>query len=243
MKAMIKKLFFDSLERRGKYYAQVPRGVDRLCPICGYRGRFAPFGLYAVRPDAECGGCKSLERHRLLYLCLTQQRPLDGRARLLHFAPEETVTKYVKPLVERYETADLFRKDVDHNWNIEAIDAPDGSFDALICNHVLEHVDCDAALAECHRILAPGGIGIFMVPICEGLDSTYENDAADTDEQRWAHFHQTDHVRIFGRDVRDRFVAAGFRLEEFVADGALAARHGLTLGERVFLAYARGDAH
>ncbi|MBI2789639.1 MAG: class I SAM-dependent methyltransferase [Elusimicrobia bacterium] len=42
---------------------------------------------------------------------------------------------------------------------------PAGSFDTILCTQVLEHVlDTEAFVAECHRLLAKGGKGIFTVP-------------------------------------------------------------------------------
>lgn len=42
---------------------------------------------------------------------------------------------------------------------------PAGSFDTLLCTQVLEHVlETEAFIAECHRLLAAGGKGIFTVP-------------------------------------------------------------------------------
>lgn len=39
------------------------------------------------------------------------------------------------------------------------------SFDAVFCSGVLEHVDdCHAAVAECHRVLKPGGVFLVGVP-------------------------------------------------------------------------------
>jgi ubiquinone/menaquinone biosynthesis C-methylase UbiE len=49
--------------------------------------------------------------------------------------------------------------------NIESIDAPDNSYDQLICMAVLEYLNNpDRALAEIHRVLKPGGIAIITVP-------------------------------------------------------------------------------
>ncbi len=48
----------------------------------------------------------------------------------------------------------------------DAIAAPDGTFDAVVCMQVLEHVpDPGRVLAEFHRILAPGGSVHLTVPL------------------------------------------------------------------------------
>ncbi len=46
----------------------------------------------------------------------------------------------------------------------------DGSYDAVFCSGVLEHVDdCHAAVAEIHRILRPGGVLLVGVPFAQRL--------------------------------------------------------------------------
>lgn len=46
-----------------------------------------------------------------------------------------------------------------------ALPFPDGSFDAVLCTQVLEHVaDLDGRLAELHRVLKPGGVLVASVP-------------------------------------------------------------------------------
>lgn len=42
---------------------------------------------------------------------------------------------------------------------------PDGTYDAVFCSGVLEHVDdCHGAVRECHRILTSGGVFLVGVP-------------------------------------------------------------------------------
>jgi len=49
--------------------------------------------------------------------------------------------------------------------NIEAIDAPDNTYDQLICMAVIEYLKTpDRALAEMARVLTPGGIAIITMP-------------------------------------------------------------------------------
>lgn len=43
---------------------------------------------------------------------------------------------------------------------------PEGSFDTILCTQVLEHVfETEEFIAECHRLLAKGGKGIFTIPL------------------------------------------------------------------------------
>lgn len=214
----------------------------RHCPICGYQGPFAPWGKLP-RPDAMCPGCSSLERHRLFKLAFDQAKPLSPGASLLHFAPEAAVTRFVRPLCSSYVTTDFLRDDVDLKLNIEALDLPDGSFDALICSHVLEHVDDRAALAELFRILKPGGIAFLAVPMVEGWETSYEDPGIRDHRDRLVHFGQEDHVRRYGRDFRDRVRRAGFLLTEFARDGADSVRYSIIPGERVFIAAKPQQVH
>jgi SAM-dependent methyltransferase len=120
--------------------------------------------------------------------------------------------------------------------NLENIDLSDSSFDVIIANHVLEHVDDAAALTELKRVLTPKGRLLLTVPVIEGWDITYEDAAIVAPGDRAAHFGQWDHLRFYGRDIRQRISAAGFDLQEFVASGDEVVRFGLSRGERLFLA-------
>jgi len=222
-----------------------PRPVSlkaRQCPICGYQGPFAPWGKLA-RPDAMCPSCSSLERHRLFKRAFDQAKPLMPEATLLHFAPEAAVTRFVRPLCSNYVTTDFLRDDVDLKLNIEALDLPDDSFDAVICSHVLEHVDDRAALAELFRILKPGGIALLAVPMVEGWETSYEDPSITDQRDRLVHFGQEDHVRRYGRDFRNRVKQAGFLLTEFGRGGADSVRYSIIPGERVFIAAKPPQVH
>jgi len=53
------------------------------------------------------------------------------------------------------------------------IPKPDGSYDAILCNAVLEHVpDPERAMAEFHRLLAPGGTLVVSVPFLQPFHPT-----------------------------------------------------------------------
>ena len=204
------------------------------CPLCGYIGSFEA-AAHPPRYAAKCPNCRSLERHRLLGLADAERNLFDGKA-VLHFAPEPVLRKLIETKAARYVSADITHGRADKVLNIERINEPDGSWDVIVCCHVLEHVNDEAALKEMHRVLGEDGLLILMVPIIEGWESTYENLEIVDGEQREKHFGQNDHVRYYGRDLRDRIASAGFIIElEATASGEEAVRYSLMRGEKVFL--------
>ncbi len=57
--------------------------------------------------------------------------------------------------------------------DLEAIPRPDGSYDAILCNAVLEHVpNPEQVMAEFHRLLAPGGSLVVSVPFLQPFHPT-----------------------------------------------------------------------
>ncbi|MGE0667501.1 MAG: methyltransferase domain-containing protein [Sphingomonadales bacterium] len=206
----------------------------RRCPLCGFNGRFTAFGT-PLHFDVQCPKCESLERHRLFYLHCIERNELGKPETVLHFAPEAALRAVLASRVPSYITADAYQGKVDRKLDIEAIDLPPGSIDAVICNHVLEHVDDGAALHEIYRVLRPGGLLVCTVPIVEGWPASYENPAIADPAGRELHFGQHDHLRWYGRDFRDRLAAAGFGLRELTATGEETVEYGLKPGETLFL--------
>ena len=190
------------------------RGDAMFCPVCGRS--FDRFRDDWNRGNAICWRCGSHERHRAQWLLL-ERRPelLSGASSLLHFAPEWTLRRRLAAVPGiRYVTGDLFQDDVDLKLDVTALDLPDGSFDAVICSHVLEHVEDDAAaMRELCRITAPGGWCLVMVPLDLGREHTYEDPSIVDPADRQREFWQYDHVRLYAADIGDRLAAAGFTVE------------------------------
>lgn len=211
--------------------------APRHCNICGYEGYFSIKGR-PPRLDAKCPQCGSFERHRLLMLAVDRGGvipEIENDDQVLHFAAEPVLTRRFRERWARYTTADLFF-DADLKLNLENIDLPDASVRLIIANHVLEHVDDYKAASELHRILVDGGVLICMVPIIEGWEQTYENEAIQTRTDRWLHFGQGDHMRYYGRDFRARIASAGLQLAtEVTAEGEDLIKYGLLRGEKVFI--------
>jgi SAM-dependent methyltransferase len=190
------------------------RGDGVLCPVCDHH--FDRFRDAWNRPNAICWRCGSHERHRALWLLLSKRGELlRSPASLLHFAPEWGISRRLRAVPGlRYVTADLDGDGVDLRLDITAIELPDASFDAVICSHVLEHVDDDrAAMRELHRITAPGGWCLVMVPLDLGRERTYEDPRIVTPAERERAFLQHDHLRLYAPDIGERLAAAGFSVE------------------------------
>lgn len=218
-------------ELLGRARAARNRGDRVECPCCD--STFARFLSHRGRAEAKCPRCGALERHRVLWLFLERETDLFDGGELLHVAPEYAfLRRFSRTPGLRYVSGDIESALAD--VELDAMDLPfeAESFDFLICNHVLEHVEDDRrALAEIHRVLRPGGWAILMCPVDGRRTTTLEDPAAVTPEDRHRLFGQSDHVRLYGRDYAERLAAAGFEvradryMERF--DEATIARLGL----------------
>lgn len=208
------------------------------CPICQFHGHFDASGVLDVRMNARCPRCGSLERNRLLALAQQRGAISFAKKRVLHFAPESAIENLIMgQCPASYLSADLDASKAMVSLNIEKLDCDDGSFDVIVCSHVLEHVDDRLALRELQRVLTTDGVAVLLFPVVEGWSGTYENKTRlATASDRTAHFGQDDHIRFYGSDVRDRIRSAGFSLDEFTANGEDSAEYALIRGEKLFLA-------
>ena len=162
----------------------------------------------------QCPRCGSYERVRALWLFLRDQTNLsEGSHRVLHFAPEPSIAAVIGALPGvDYVSADIAPGVAMEVVDITAIPPALGSFDIVICSHVLEHVAEDRqAMAEVFRVLNPGGTAYFMQPVDFERAKTYEDPAIVAPEERLRAFGQFNHVRVYGRDIRERLERCRFR--------------------------------
>ncbi|MDR0790654.1 MAG: class I SAM-dependent methyltransferase [Bacteroidales bacterium] len=173
------------------------------CSVCGkhYR-KFLPYGYVHSRPNALCPNCLSLERHRLLWLYFNKKTDiLTSSLSFLHIAPEICFVSRLKSTNLDYKTADLESPWADLHFNIENIPLADESFDVVMANHILEHVeDLDKALNEIYRVLKTGGRAILLSPVNPNREVTYEDKTITDPLAREKAFGQKDHLREFGKD-------------------------------------------
>ena len=190
-------------------------GTGVACPVC--ESEFRAFAPYHGRAGARCPSCLSLERHRLLWLYLSRETGLlADRLSVLHFAPEPPIQDRLRsqPNVE-YVSADL-----NPGWpamlvaDITDLPFEDEAFDVVICNHVLEHVEDDAAaISETFRVLRPGGHAFMLHPLDESRQTTLEDPGVTSGRERRRLYGQRDHVRIYGSDFYSRLAGGGFEVE------------------------------
>jgi SAM-dependent methyltransferase len=162
--------------------------------------------------------------------------------RLLHVAPSDPMYQdrlRVLPNLD-YISIDLDAPEAMLRMDVTALEFYDATFHAVICSHVLEHVPDDgAALRELRRVLRPDGWAVLQSPVDASRAQTYEDPSVQDPAARAAAFNQADHVRIYGRDYRDRLAAAGFAVTEVPYITQLSEeevrRYGLDPVEPVYL--------
>ena len=186
-------------------------------PIDGksYR-KFLPYGYGKQRENALSPGTLSLERHRQMWLYLQNETDFFTKNyKVLHIAPEQEFLRRFKKMNNLdYTSADLFSPIVDVKADILDLPFEDESFDIVICNHVLEHIEDDRkAMRELYRVMKKGGWGILQVPLKNSLEKTYEDFTIKDPKERQKHFGQYDHVRWYGMDYFDRLKSVDFEVE------------------------------
>ena len=180
------------------------------CNICGGDN----FVAWRGRPDEQCGECGALARHRIAFavyqrhLFTLDEQPQN--LRVLHLAPEPCLHPALDEVIgtgylcadaspERYPHAQCLRLFFPGNFNI----FPPDYFDAILHNHVLEHIPGHYGdhLMEFTRLLKPGGRMIFSVPGPYLDRLTVEGgENLASDEERLEKFMQEDHFKLLGSD-------------------------------------------
>ncbi|MFT7287637.1 MAG: putative SAM-dependent methyltransferase [Halieaceae bacterium] len=197
------------------------RGDAVHCPVCSHDfARFLPAGSGdRGREAAVCPLCRSRERDRLSWLFLRERQEtlLRRHMQFLHIAPEPRLSEFFSEAIgEGYITADLMRRDVMVCLDMQDMVYPNETMDALYSSHVLQDVPNDRkAIAECYRVLRPGGWAVLNVPLFAAAtqESTLPGNVRASWDKR-----PDEHVRDYGPDYTDRLEEAGFVTEVFAVE-------------------------
>ena len=161
---------------------------------------------------------------KLLYLIPQRRGSVDEEVRFLHWAPQGRLLDVgcgsglwlllVAQLGWQVEGIDFDEKSVSlarqqgllvHLGSLEQQNFPSESFDALALSHVIEHVpDPVRTLAECARILKPGGQLVLYTPNASSLGHRLF-------KQNWRGLEPPRHLHLFGpASMRTLMGRAGF---------------------------------
>lgn len=171
---------------------------DAKCSICGYtkfiHGPYHRTGVCGQLP--QCAKCNSLERHRALRSVWNAipAALMSGR-KTLQFSYDVSV----KP--EWFGSYELSEYEGENPIDLQDIQRDSKSYDIVVCNHVLEHVQDDRkAFCELMRIVRDDGYIQLSFP--EPLVRAVTED--------WGYPKPNDHYhyRRFGADVIGRFQTA-----------------------------------
>jgi SAM-dependent methyltransferase len=193
------------------------RGNKFTDPINGksYR-KFLPYGYVKQRDNALSPGTLSLERHRLLWLYLNNETNFFSKTlKVLHIAPEQCFYNLFKNLKNiNYTTFDLNSPLADIKGDICNLPFKENSFDFILCNHVLEHINDDRkAIKELYRVLNKNGTAILQVPINQKSSKTFEDSSIVDKKERIEKFGQYDHIRLYGLDYFKKLESFGFKVD------------------------------
>lgn len=214
------------------------------CPVCGWHVReFAgERALLRTSDSGYCPRCNAKARHRRIWRYLERNtRFLRDSLRLLEIAPWSSFALRFQsmPAVD-YIGIDLVAAgpQVTTRGDLLALPLKSESVDAVLCIHVLEHVDDDrGAIAEIFRVLKPGGTAIVSVPI--RLDQpTFEDPSITDPQERERLFGERSHVRYYGVDFVERLTTAGFNASmepaQEIPEDEL-RKYGLRRDENIFV--------
>jgi SAM-dependent methyltransferase len=196
------------------------------CPICG-RGVLVQLG------DGEmlvrCLRCRATPVTLALVAAIGRHfGPVRGRA-VYELGSRGALVRHLRRSGAKLTLSEYFDDVAPGQWrngvrceDVQSLSFVDSAFDLVTSTEVLEHVPDDArAFAEIRRVLAPGGMTIFSVPL-SGRDETIER--ARATPEGIVHLLPPEYhgdrlrgrravlaYRTYGRDIVARVLAAGFR--------------------------------
>lgn len=195
------------------------------CPFCGPS---VFVRLNADESGVRCLRCAASTVHVALGWVLGEERPDLAGCDACELSARGPLAAYLRRRARSVALSEYFAdapsgtlRDGVRNEDVQRLGYADASFDLITHTEVLEHVPDDArALAELRRVLRPGGLMIFTVPLHDGECTVERARLRDgvTEHLREPVYH-TDPLRggrgilafrDYGSDILDRLRSAGF---------------------------------
>ena len=159
-----------------------PYNFDGFCDICEEQVEFSAQNHW-FRDFLTCTKCHSVPRERALMRAMAMHVP-NYRALKIHESSPvgRGVSKKLSLQCKGYSYSHFFpdvklgkshKTRKERCENLEQLTFPDNTFDIFITQDVMEHVlDPEAAFSEIARVLKPGGIHAFTVPLVNKCSPT-----------------------------------------------------------------------
>lgn len=155
------------------------------CPVCTMQTTFKSTDEW-LRDHYYCELCHSIPRERALHLALTKCFPGWEKRQIYESSPSNT---RIADKVENYSPSQYYpnkQLGVQHegfrNENLEKLTFPDKSTDVFITLDVLEHVfNPQKVIEEMYRVIRPGGVVAYTVPVYKDLAYTRQRAALKSD--------------------------------------------------------------
>ena len=213
------------------------------CSLCG----FPVLRLHPGPAGRRCVRCLSTFRHRAVGVVL-RRLAIGPDAHVYELSSRGALCRHLRRTFARVTVSELF-DDVPAGrfrggvqcQDVQRLTYGDAAFDLVTSTEVFEHVPDDRrAFAEVHRVLRPGGVLVFTVPL---MDTVTTLERARLDHGAVVHLTEPEYhgdrlrgrgrvlaFRTYGLDILDRLRTAGFDARVERVD---AARHAIADGRVV----------
>ncbi len=197
------------------------------CPACRKRCRFI-----RLRDDeiaVRCLGCRASPISLSLISALNEWFPGLDRCHVYELSARGRVFDHLNRHAASVTGSEFLDGVAPGDWHdgvqcqdVQALTYPDASFDLCTSTEVLEHVPDDRkAMRELHRVLKPGGMVLFTVPLQIQRPTVERAELTPEGQIRYLHppeYHRDPiraHGRVlafrnYGEDIVDRLLQAGF---------------------------------
>jgi SAM-dependent methyltransferase len=196
------------------------------CPICGPS---LMVRLSACEIGVRCVRCAASSMTLSLVCVLKELRPGLGNEAVYELSSRGPLFEFLRREVRRLAFSEFFDDVEPGVWrggvqcqDVQRLTFNDSSFDVVTSTGVFEHVPDDArGFSEVRRVLRPGGIFVFAVPLSGAQDTVERARMRDgAVEHLLPPEYHGDRIRgrgrvltfrNYGRDITERLRSSGFR--------------------------------